>query len=368
MTDAWCECARCAAAGRPASYARLWLEAAARFPARRVEILATGATLRPPDGVAAPGNVEVRLRPGRDGCGFHGACDRGCPGNVADAAEAWEARGARVVVEIDASPASWLGMPWPCHDAVRADARRFRAAVLRGPTHDLAWIWRDPGADVPFDPKLLERARGLHSWGDPRDAADLFLDERHDPAFRIAAIERLLRLATAAGGAVEERRSAAADAFLGYREIASRLPRESARAYRRLRGPDFRRVQEELWPQGVERTVGPAKVREAFDAITVEMDRCVLAIDARTAVVRSLRARNGSSAGEEIAGSFFSVVALGAAVDRSDGEVTLSSPAEGRLDVVLRGLLTPKGPAWRSRLELAAGSPVVRQETRVEGE
>ncbi|MHC4667229.1 MAG: hypothetical protein ACYTFD_02390 [Planctomycetota bacterium] len=228
VTTVWDE--ESLARGAPEAYALLWREAAARFAGRRFEILATGLTLKPPEG-RVPANIEVRLRPGRDASGLQGVQGQAIEG----IARAWEVRGARIVFEIDAAPDAWCGMPWPCHEAIRANARRFAAGVLRGGGHLHARIWRDPEAAPSPQPKdLLERARTLRSWGHPRDAADLFLDERFGIAFRIGAVERLLRLAAQTERNPEERRAAAADAYLGFRAILEELPALHAATYRRL--------------------------------------------------------------------------------------------------------------------------------------
>ena len=62
VTEVWCE--ESLEIGAAEAYALLWREAAARFPGRRFEILATGLTLRPPKG-KVPANVEVLFRPGK---------------------------------------------------------------------------------------------------------------------------------------------------------------------------------------------------------------------------------------------------------------------------------------------------------------
>lgn len=351
--------------GAPESYARLWREAAARYPDRRFEILATALTLKPPPG-QVPANVEVRLRAGKDASGLQGISGQALEAVV----RAWEVRGARVVLEIDAAPAAWCGMPWPCHAAVRADARRFAAAVLRGGGHALARIWRDPDAPLrSVDADLLRRARGVRSWGHPADAADLFFDERFGLAFRIGAVERLYRVAANEERAREERRSAAADAYLGYRAILAELPRPDAVTYRRYRARDYRHLLEELLPEGVKHRVGPAHVREGLDSVEVETDRLRLVIDRRTATVVSVRIRQGKDWSTDLVGEggrYFAVAALATKTDRTGGEVRLSSPETGRVRIDLEGRLSRGGPRWSSTLSYSNASGLVRQLAEVD--
>jgi len=364
VTTVWCE--ESAALGHAEAYALLWREAAARFPERRFEILATGLTLRPPGG-AVPANVEVRLRPGRDASALQGVVGQ----EIETIVRAWEARGAKVVLEIDPAPESWCGMPWPIHEAVRADARRFRAAVLRGEDALVAAIWRSPDRPPPVPPPLaalLARARGVHSWGHPRDAADLFLDDTFPDAYRIACVERLLRLAEDAASGEEERRSAAADAYLGYRDVLERLPPERAAAYRRYRERDQRRVMEELLPEGVARRVGPAAVRETFDRIEIETDRLALVVDRDKASVVSVRRRLAQGWSDDLAGGqgrYFAAVALGATGDRSGGGVRLSAPGATTLRIDLEGSASGTAtPTWSTTIELHGGSSLVHQVAR----
>lgn len=352
--------------GAEESYALLWREAAERFPGRRFEILATGLTLKPPQG-RVPANVEVRLRPGPDASAL-----QAIPGQEIEAVvDAWEVRGARVVLEIDAAPESWCGMPWPCHDAIRGNARRFHAAVLRGggPVH--ARLWRDPAARVPLpEPMeaLLARARTVRSWGHPRDAAELFLHEEEGMPFRIGAVERLLRVALDGARDAEERRSAARDAYLGYRAILRDLDPAAAEPYRRYRARDFRRAIEELLPGGVEHEVGPAQVREGFDRVEVETGQLRLAVDRRTGAVVSLQRRLGKEWSADLTGgdgTYFAVVALREETARTDGEVRVTSPETGRVRLELGGLLRPGGPRWSSTLEWSGAAGLVRQTARV---
>jgi hypothetical protein len=354
------------ALGAPEAYALLWREAAARFPARRFEILATGLTLRPPSGDPVPSNVEVRFVPGADASGL-----QGIPGQpVEEALRAWEAKGARVVLEIDAAPDSFLGMPWPCHDAIRANARRFGAAVLRGGGHLEARLWRDPDAAVELPPLLaraIERARDVRSSGDPRDAAELFVEEEYGLGFRVGAVERLFRLAAAEGDA-EGRRSAAEELLALYHAVRRELPPEAAASYDRHRGREYAALVAKLLPLGLERAVGPARVHETFDRITVETDRLRLGIDRRAAGVVSLQrklARDWSAdlAGEE--GTCFAVVALAEKTDRAEGAVAVGLH-EDRVRIELSGRLRPGGPKWNSTLELAG--TVVRQSASIEAD
>jgi hypothetical protein len=352
--------------GAPESYALLWREAAARYPDRRFEILATGLTLKPPPG-QVPGNVDVRLRAGRDASGLQGVKGQA----LEEVVRAWEVRGARVVLEIDAAPDAWCGMPWPCHAAVRADARRFAAAVLRGGGHAHARIWRDP--DTPLaatDADLSRRARGVRSWGHPADAADLFFDQRSGIAFRIGAVERLYRVAANEEHNLEERRSAAADAYLGYRAILAHLPRPDAETYRRYRARDYRRLLEGLLPDGsVEHNVGPARVREGFDSVEIETDRLRLGLDRRTATVVSVRFKQGKEWSANLAGErgrYFAVAALAVKTERTEGEVSVSSPETGRVRIDLQGRLSRGGPRWSSTLSYSNASGLVRQVAQVE--
>jgi len=364
VTSVWDEDAL--AQGAPESYALLWREVAARFPDRRFEILATGLTLRPPEG-NVPGNVEVRLRPGDDASGLQGLASQ----PIEQVVRAWEARGARVVLEIDAQPDSFCGMPWPCHEAIRENARRFPAAVLRGggPVH--ARLWRDPGPGVELPPLLaraVERARGVRSSGDPRDAADLFLEEDFGMAFRIGAQERLYRLAADENGDPEGRRAAAADLLFGYEAVRQDLPPADAATYRRHRGRDYEALFSGLLPEGAERRVGPALLRETFEAIEVETDRLRLSIDRRTARVMSLRRKVALDWSDDLAGgsgSCFAVVALDQRTDRVDGDVRITA-ADGGLRIELGGRLHAGGPRWRSVLELGSGSAIVHQTAEVE--
>jgi hypothetical protein len=352
VTSVWCE--ESVAFGPAEAYALLWREAAARFPDRRFEILATGLTLRPPAG-RVPDNVEVRLRPGRDASGLQGVAGQA----LGVVAKAWEARGATVVLEIDAAPESWCGLPWPCHDAVRANADRFVAAVLRGggPVH--ARLWRDP-ATRRGPEALLDRAARVSSWGHPRDAGKLFFEPEQGIAFRIGATERLLDIAMRDRDAL-----AANDVWTNYVGVLSDLPPDRARIYKRYRARDMRRMLNELLPKGATRTVGPASVTESFEQIVIETDTLRLVIDRAQAAVVSLKRRARDNWGPELCGSAFDVVALDVKAARAEGVVDLSSPATGRLRIDLRGQLRPGGPGWRSRLDLRSGSALIKQAAEV---
>jgi hypothetical protein len=364
VTTVWDE--EALAAGAPESYALLYREAAARFPGRRFEILATGLTLRPPDG-AVPASVEVRFRPGSEASGLQGVAGQ----EVDLVARAWEARGARLVLEIDAQPASWCGMPWPCHDAIRSNAARFRAAVLVGGGHVHARLWRDPSAWSPPAPlhSLLEKARTVRSWGHPSDAADLFHDD--STAGRIGAVERLLRVAAHPEGDREARATALADAYLAFMAVLRDLAPEHRAAYRLHRAREVRRLFEELLPGGVAYEVGPARVREDLDRVEVETDRLRLVIERARAVVVEVRRKVGAEWSPDLTGGdgqFFGVVALEGATERADGEVSLHSPDTGLLRVELSGRLRESGPRWSSVLDLSSASGKVRQTARVEAD
>ncbi len=355
------------ALGAPEAYALLWREAAARFPERRFEILATGLTLRPPAaGERVPKNVEIRLRPGRDASGLQPLAAQ----EIHAVVRAWEARGARVVLEIDSAPDAWCGMPWPCHEAVRGDARRFDTAILRGGSRALARIWHAPDAPLSAHldnrmQELVERARSVKSWGHPADAADLFKKQTDGDAFRIAAVERLFRLARNAKG--EEGRSAAHDLYLAYAAVQAALPERHAATYRRYRGRAYRALIERLLPGGVTHKVGPARITEDFENIIVETPRLRLGIERRTATVTSLRRKLAKGWSKDLAGDdghFFAVTALAQKVDRGDGEVEVTSPATGRIRVVLRGRLNRAGSRFDTTLELG-GDGLIRQRSSI---
>jgi hypothetical protein len=356
------------ARGAEESYALLWREAAARFPARRLEILATGLTLRPPEG-RVPGNVEVRLRPGADASGLQGLATQ----PIEQVVRAWEVRGARVVLEIDAQPDSFLGLPWPCHEAIRENARRFGAGVLRGGGHLHARLWRDPDAPAGLPPLLAraaERARGVRSAGEPQHAADLFLEEEFGLAFRVGALERLYRLAGNEAAEPEGRRAAAADLLLGYHAVRRELPPGAAASYDRHRGREYGALIATLLPGGAERAVGSARVRETFDRVEVETDRLLLGIDRRTSSVTSLRRQVARGWSDDLAGeggTCFGVVALEEKTERCDGDVLVAA-GDGDIRVELSGALFPGGPRWRSTLVLASASATVRQTAAVEAD
>jgi len=349
VTEAWCECDSCGAIPRAEAYALLWREAAARFPDRTIEILATGATLAPPAG-AIPRNIEVRLRPGRDGCGLHGLLDPSCPGNAAETAARWNAR---VVVEMDGAPDSWCGMPWPCEEAVRRNAEECGAGVLRHPRRSLARLWHDPRPVAPSK---------VHTWGDPQKAADFDFPESEPLAYRIAANERAFRAAMDGSRPLDFRRAQATEAWGAYHDLPE--------VYRRYRGADFRRMAETLFPEGIVRRVGPASVRESPERVEIETDLLRLSIDARTAVVVSLQRKGPQGFGRDVAGGdggFFSVVAIDEKVERDAGAVRIESPEAGRLRIALSGRLHRGGARWTSTLELGSASPSVAQRATVDG-
>lgn len=369
VTQVWCECPACAPLSVPERYALLWRAAAARFPERRLEILATEATLRPPPGEVPP-NIEVRLRPGRQGCGLHGIADERCPHNLAPVLAAWEARGASPLLEIDAAPDSWCGMPWPCQQAVRENARRIRAAVLRRGTREDALLWRDPSREPsPALVPLLQRAASLHSWGDPGDCVDLLGDQ---PGLPIVETERRYRAAMDPAAPIEVRRANAAEAlFFHKRVVRTGITPEALRNYRLYRGPAFLRMAEELLPGGAERKVAGATIREFFDRVEVETDRVKLAIDDRTAVVTSARRRLSSDWGADLSGGdgvLFSVVSTSHHTERCEGAVRIDAGKTPgvQIEIGLEGRLSRGGPRWASTLRLLSGSPVIEQAASVE--
>lgn len=352
VTSVWCE--ESEALGHAEAYALLWRDAARRFPQRRFEILATGLTLRPPKIGTIPANIEVRLRPGRDASGLQGLASQ----PIAPIVKAWEARGARIVLEIDAAPASWCGLPWPCHDAIRANARRFEAAVLRSGGHEHARLWRDPTRELPVTP-LAKKARKVRSWGHPRDAAELFDELGGGLGYRIGSIERLYRIAVRDNDA-----AAAQDVYLGYRAILDSMADEHAKVYRRYRRRDYQRMLEDLLPGGAEIQIGPAKVRDTFEEVSIELDRLRLRIDRTTGSVVALR-RLVAGRWSDALPRAFAVVALASKTKRTAGEVSVTSPGTGLLRIDLGGRIAPGGPRWRTRLDLRNASGLVHQTAEV---
>jgi hypothetical protein len=356
VTSVWCE--ESLALGAAESYALVWRAAANAHPDREFEILATGATLQPPAG-HVPANVRVRFRPGRDASALQPLA--GQP-KIDAIARAWESRGARVVLEIDGAPESWCGMPWPCHDAVRGDALRFKAAVMKHATHELARIWRAPETRPARDSlwtEVFARAAEVASWGHPEDAALLFVDARLGMAFRIGAAERNVRS------------GAAREAYLAYRAILRDLEPRHAKVYRRYRERDFRRLVRERLPSGATYEVGPAEVTDTFDRLVVKTDRLILGIDRSTAIVNHVKLRHGiewtgNLAGPE--GRLFRVVALAAKGEPVLGEVSLHSPEQGVLEIALSGAIGSSGARWSSTLTLVSASGKIRQSARVSGE
>jgi len=156
----------------------------------------------------------------------------------------------------------------------------------------------------------------------------------------------------------ELRRSAAADAFLGFLELVRSMPAETAAVYRRYRARDFRRMMEELLPQGVESEVGPAKVRDTFDRIEIETDTLRLSIDRRTATIVSVSRHLADGWSDDLAGGrgrYFTVIPSGMRETRDEGDVELASPRPGVLRVSIRG------HGYHSQLELSSASGRVRQ-------
>jgi len=369
VTTVWCE--RCLETGAPESYALLWREAAARHPDRRFEILATGLTLRPVRG-QMPKNVSVRFRPGRDGSALQGIFAAGQKPKIAAIAKAWVARGAEVVLEIDPAPGSWCGLPWPCHDAVLDNAKHFTAAVLLKDAPALARMWRRGTDDREPEGAwraLRDRARDVSSWGHPRDAAKLFLDETFPLGFRVGAVERLLGVATHESSPLAERRSAAKDAFLSYRMLIDEMDEDRSKVYARYRGRDIRAMALKLLPNGAVRRVGPANVRERIEDLVVSSDVLQLTIDRRTATVTGLARKIGTEWSEDLgggSGTYFTVVALKERGERTAGRVRLSSPETGVLRIELSGRVRDGGQGWLSVLTLRSGSGHIEHETRID--
>jgi hypothetical protein len=370
VTEVWCE--DTLKIGAPEGYALLWREAARRFPDRRFEILATGLTLRPPKG-KVPANVEVLFRPGKETSLLQGVMDPRQEESLTPVVKAWRARGAKVVLEIDGAPESWCGLPWPCHDAVRFDAAHFEAAVLRGVTAALAGAWRRPEVGLNLDAALatlVTRARGVRSWGDLRDTPELFVEDAFPLAYRVATVERLNRMASEKHRPADQRRMAAQDAFLGFLALQEEMGEAEGRAYARYRGADFRRMQETLLPDGTERKLGPARLKETMDTVWIETDLLRLGIDRRKATVVSLLRKRGIDWGEDLGGAdgrFFSVVAVNVKGARRDGRISFKNPEPGVLDITLRGRVGKDGSRWSSTLVLKSGSGLIRQIGKIEG-
>ena len=317
---------------------------------------------------SVPANVRVRFRPGREASALQPIAEQN---KIEAIVRAWEARGARLVLEIDGAPESWCGLPWPCHGAVRGDALRFETAVLKHPNRTLARLWRDPETRLELGEEwgdLLTRAATLASWGDPKDTAVLFIDPRFGNAYFMGEIERLLHMASREGPAAAD---AAREAFLGYRTILEVLEPGPARIYRRYRERDFRRLAREKLPSGVTYPVGPAEVTDSFDRVRIRTDRLILEIDRSTAIVDTLQLRHGiewtgNLAGER--GRLFRVVALDTKGDPVLGEVRLRTPEQGVLEILLSGAIGSSAVRWQSTLRVESASGVVRQSGSVTSE
>jgi len=369
VTTVWCE--ESAALGHAEAYARLWRDAAHAFPKRRFEILATGLTLKPPQGRIPP-NVQVRFRPGRDASLLQPIATQ----SIAKFVRAWKLRGAEVLLEIDGSPATWCGLPWPCHDAVRGDAHAFAGAILVNPQRPLAELWHRPKARIAIDEEmaaLLTRARTLRSWGDPRDTALLWPATegaaRTALGARMGEVERGVARAQRADVTTAERRESISAAWFGFRALVHDLGETNGRTYRRLRERDFRAALEALLPDGAETKVGSASVRETFDRVVVELPRLRLGIDRRTGLVTELRRRlsgkwSGNLAGDQ--GRMFAVVALGSRTDRVAGMVRVRAGAEGTIRIESGGRLHRGGPRWTSVLTLDGSSARIGQVATVD--
>ncbi|MEM8885251.1 MAG: hypothetical protein AAGD14_14380 [Planctomycetota bacterium] len=349
VTSVWCE--ESIAIGHAQAYALLWREAAARFPNRRIEILATGATMRPPQG-KVPTNVEVRLRPGREASALQPIAEQSLHAIV----RAWELRGARVLLEIDAAPESWCGLPWPCHEAIRGDARRFAGAILRHATRAHALLWHDPDAKVEIDEEmaaLLPRARTVPSWGDPADTARLWPEDGPSVGARMGRLERARERALRTA-----RADVATETWFGFVELAHALGHPHGTTYRRLRGRAFRALLSELLPDGAVRQAGGLTVQDRGGEITVETTVLRLVIEQRGATVIGLHRRAGAGWSDNLLGGqgrAFSVAALGGPTRRSQGSVVVR---ENRIEL--------RAPGWTSTLTFDGSSARVRQTATVE--
>jgi hypothetical protein len=361
VTTVWCEESR--ALGCAEAYALLWREAAKRFPERTFEILATGLTLRPPEG-RVPANVEVRLRPGREASALQGVAGQ----SIEAVVRAWEVRGARVLLEIDGAPDRWCGLPWPNHDAIRANAARPWGAVLVHPDRLRATLWHRPKARVAIDEEmagLLGRARHVRSWGDPADAAKLWPEPGPSLGARAGEVERLRARAMDRERSPTARQEDAARAWFAFGALA----RDLGRTYRRRMELRMRRMLEEVLPEGAVTKIGPATVRETFDVVEVETAQLRLKIDRRTATVNGLQRRRGTGwSGDLIGpgGRGFAVVALAEKSDRTGGEVSVRAGKEGEARIELSGLTHAGGSRWKASLLLDGSTARIRQEASVD--
>lgn len=370
VTSVWCE--ESLRLGAHEAYALLWREAAATFPNRRFEILATGETERPPKGRVPP-NVEVRFRPTRGASLSLLQPIAAQPSN--NLARAWEVRGAKLLLEIDGAPPTWCGLPWPCHDAVRGNARRFHGAVLVHPRRALAELWHRPDSRVAIDEELaalLTRARTIKSWGDPRDAALLWPTTegaaRTELGARMGEVERGIARARTSSLAIEKRRAALNDAWFGFRALVHDLGEPHGTMYRRLRSSEFRNAFEEILPAGASKKIAGADVRETFEAVTIQTPRLRLGIERRTGLVTELRRKLARDWSPNLAGPggrMFAVVALGSKTDRVEGVVRVRAGAEGSLLVELSGRVHRGGPRWSCVLTLDGSSARIGQRATV---
>ncbi|MHC4448760.1 MAG: DUF4838 domain-containing protein [Planctomycetota bacterium] len=361
VTTVWCEESK--AHGHAESYALLWREAAKRFPKSRFEILATGLTLKPPAG-KVPRNIEVRLRPGRDASALQGVAVQAIEAVV----RAWEVRGAKVLLEIDGAPESWCGLPWPNHDAVRADATRAWGAVLVHPDRTRAMLWHDPRARVTIDEELaglLGHARVVRSWGDPADAARLWPEPGPSLGARAGEVERLRERAMRPEQSETARREDATRAWFQFGALAHDL----GRRYRRQMEQRMRTMLKEVLPEGAEAKVGPATVRETIDRVEVETAQLRLIVERHTATVVGLHRRHGTGWSGDLLGKGgrgFAVVALAQKSARTAGEVRVRAGKRGEARVELAGLIHAGGARWKASLLLDGSSARVRQEASVD--
>ncbi len=349
------------AAGIPHAYALLWREAAARFPKREFEILATGLTVRPPRAGRVPNNVVVRMRPGADASGWQPLRDQPLFAVV----QGWRARGARVTLEIDAAPRPWCGLPWPCHQALRGNAALFPEAVLVRGSRELAALWREPDEPVTLGPllaRLLETSRSVRSVGTIDAAGALFLTPEDGAGYLVGEVERQFARARSQDLALAARRAAARSMYAHYRRALRSVP--DAARYRRYRERQVRRLIHELEPEGIRYRVGPATITEKDATLQVETDTLAMRIDRPRATVTAVRRKLGREWSAWVGSeqkALFAVAALGQSSDRKNGRVSITSPATGVVRVVLHGRFGAAGATSTNALTFRNGSGLIHQ-------